>query len=66
MVAGASVDTVERVGTGVIIDALSGMLPSSREINRALNEVNCIISDISSYPTGESLFKVKWRTFNWE
>jgi len=55
------VDTIDRVCIGPIIprtrDPVLPMLTNS-----ALDNVDVIFQTMSSYPTGESLFEVKWRT----
>jgi hypothetical protein len=60
-IAGGLVDTIEHVCTGSVINISMGELTPSFA-NYVLNEVDRIFDDLSSYPTGESLFSVKWRS----
>jgi hypothetical protein len=61
IVSGGLVDTIDRVGLGPIIPRTGGpLLPMLA--NSALDNVDAIFETLSSYPTGESLFEVKWRT----
>jgi len=61
IVSGGLVDTIYRIAFGPVVNRLSGpLLPMFANI--ALNDVDSIFDELSSYPTGESLFEVKWRT----
>jgi hypothetical protein len=61
IVSGGLVDTIDRIAFGPVVNRLSGpLLPMFANV--ALNDVDSIFDELSSYPTGESLFEVKWRT----
>jgi hypothetical protein len=61
IVSGGLVDTIDCVGLGPIIPREAGhFLPMLA--NSALDNADAIFETLSSYPTGESLFEVKWRT----
>jgi hypothetical protein len=61
VVSGGFVDTIDQVSPGMIMPRTAGMfLPTA--INIILNDIDRIFDGLSSYPTGESLSEVKWRT----
>ncbi|KAE8445510.1 hypothetical protein EG329_013273 [Mollisiaceae sp. DMI_Dod_QoI] len=61
IVSGGLVDTIDCVGIGPIMARTGGpLLPTL--VNAALDNVDAIFETLSSYPTGESLFEIKWRT----
>ena len=61
IVSGGLVDTIDCVGIGPVMSRTGGpLLPMMA--NQVLNNVDEIFETLTSYPTGESLFEVKWRT----
>jgi hypothetical protein len=61
IVSGGLFDTIDCVGIGSIIPRAGGaLLPMLA--NSALNNVDAIFETLTSYPTGEPIFEVKWRT----
>jgi hypothetical protein len=61
VVLGGLVDTIDRVGMGAIIQAKTGPLFPA-VANTVLYECDTIFGTLTSYPTGEPLPEVQWRT----
>jgi hypothetical protein len=61
IVSGGLIDIIDYVGLGPIIARTGGPLLSMLA-DSALENIDTIFETLSSYPTGEPLFEVKWRT----
>lgn len=61
VVSSGLVNTIDCVGLGPII-SITGSRFLPMLANLVLDDVDAIFETFPSYPTGESLFEVKWRT----
>lgn len=58
---GGFVDAIVGIGLGPVLNWTAG-LAIGPVADLTLLQVDCVFGGMSSYPTGESLFEVKWRT----
>lgn len=61
VVSGSLVGVISRVGKGAVIREDLGLL-FPLAVNLTLDEADLIFNSVSPYPTGESIFDVKWQT----
>lgn len=62
VISGGLVDTIECVVASSVFGTSPDFWQAPEASSRTLDEIDLIFSGLSLYPTGESLFEVKWRT----